>query len=38
MRYHPKLQGFIYRLHDGTPYVKLHDKREYRGKLIGLEY
>jgi len=27
LKYHHKLQGFIYGLLDGTPHVKLHDKR-----------
>ena len=30
LKYHHKLQGFIYSLLDGTPYVKLHDKRGYK--------
>jgi len=30
LKYHHKLQGFIYGLLDGTPYVKLHDKRGYK--------
>ena len=30
LKYHHKLQGFIYSLLDGTPYVRLHDKRGYK--------
>jgi CRISPR-associated endoribonuclease Cas6 len=30
LRYHHKLQGFIYRLLEGTPYVKLHDRKGYK--------
>lgn len=30
LQYHHKLQGFIYRLLDETPYVKLHDRRGYK--------
>ncbi|MGC8816491.1 MAG: CRISPR-associated endoribonuclease Cas6 [Candidatus Hadarchaeum sp.] len=30
LRYHHKLQGFIYSLLDGSPYVRLHDKRGYK--------
>ena len=30
LKYHHKLQGFIYSLLDETPYVKLHDKRGYK--------
>jgi len=30
IRYHHKLQGFIYSLLNGTPYLKLHDKRGYK--------
>ena len=30
LKYHHKLQGFIYSLLDGTPYVKLHDRRGYK--------
>jgi CRISPR-associated endoribonuclease Cas6 len=30
LKYHHKLQGFIYGLLDGTPYIKLHDKRGYK--------
>ncbi|MEW6592624.1 MAG: CRISPR-associated endoribonuclease Cas6 [Candidatus Hadarchaeota archaeon] len=30
MKYHHKLQGFIYGLLEGTPYVKLHDRRGYK--------
>ncbi|MBA7698346.1 hypothetical protein ES703_107023 [subsurface metagenome] len=30
LKYYHKLQGFIYRLLDETPYVKLHDRRGYK--------
>jgi CRISPR-associated endoribonuclease Cas6 len=30
LKYHHKLQGFIYSLLDGTPYVRLHDRRGYK--------
>lgn len=30
LKYHHKHQGFIYRLLDGTPYAKLHDKKGYK--------
>ncbi|HID60907.1 MAG TPA: hypothetical protein EYP46_03510, partial [Hadesarchaea archaeon] len=30
LKYHHKLQGFIYSLLDETPYVKLHDRRGYK--------
>ncbi|MGQ9788926.1 MAG: CRISPR-associated endoribonuclease Cas6 [Candidatus Hadarchaeaceae archaeon] len=30
LKYHHKLQGFIYSLLDGSPYVRLHDKRGYK--------
>lgn len=30
MRYHHKLQGFVYGLIEGTPYMKLHDRRGYK--------
>ncbi len=30
MKYHHKLQGFVYGLLEGTPYVKLHDRRGYK--------
>ena len=30
LKYHHKLQGFIYSLLDRTPYVKLHDRRGYK--------
>ena len=30
LKYHHKLQGFIYGLLDGTPYEKLHDRRGYK--------
>ena len=30
LKYHHKLQGFIYDLLDGTPYEKLHDRRGYK--------
>ena len=30
LKYHHKLQGFIYSLLDGTPYIKLHDRKGYK--------
>ncbi|MDI6884677.1 MAG: hypothetical protein QMD00_06110 [Hadesarchaea archaeon] len=30
LKYHHKLQGFIYGLLDETPYVRLHDRRGYK--------
>ena len=30
LKYHHKLQGFIYDLLDGTPYAKLHDRHGYK--------